>query len=159
MGEALRLHPEMSGRLPRTLGQERPRSSSVGNVRDQGEHCLGIAKGQSRRAQLGPETLFRAFRRPGDGAAGTNGIQSVLVAQPGGPQHRVRLLNAAQRTQGKERLIFKSLGLAAQGLKQALTSNGTRGAAVRLAETIGDKSFPTEGFHLGKRCVLKIIGR
>ena len=79
-----------------------------------------------------------------------------MVAELGGAQHHVRIVDAAQRSQGEKSFIFEALFLAIESFEEALALDRASGAAMPAAEIIFRQRLSAQGVGVVKSRLLKI---
>src|SRR5262245_46541263 len=74
-------------------------------------------------------------------------------------EHHFGILDAAERSEGEERLIFQPLLFAIKRFKQPLAADGAGGAAMPATEVVFGQGFSADSLGLVKGRLLKIARR
>src|SRR6185436_5786707 len=99
------------------------------------QETFAAAEAQVLRFKLGQQSALAAFHRPGEGAAGADGIETIKMAQARGFQDTGGIADAAERPEGEQALVFHALFTVAR-FEQPLATDGAGRAAMPAAEMI-----------------------
>jgi hypothetical protein len=125
---------------------------------DGGQHRLAMAESQPQPRSRGPEAAFGGFDRPREGPPGANRVQAVAVAQPGGLDHDIRVADAAERSEGKQRFVFEPLFTAARR-EQSFALNRAGRAPVPPAEMARGERLAAQRVRSFERGLLEVPRR
>src|SRR4051794_32957617 len=154
--ERVRALPDLLRRRARALGEQRADALARADLVDHPQQRVGVPEAQPRRVD---QAALDALHRPRDRAAGGDGVEPELVAAAARGEHRVRVGDAAQRTEREDVLVLDAHALAAGALVDVLAADGARRAAVardaaRLGEVLGGQAR-----GVGERRLAEVAGR
>ena len=119
--------PDLLGRAAGALGEQRPDARAGADLVERAQQRRAVAEPQPRCID---QAAFGALHRPGDGAAGRDGVEAELVAAGAGGEDVVGVGDAAHRPEREHVLVLHPRLLAALGGVDVLAADRARGAAV-----------------------------
>ena len=113
---------------------------------------------KGRRASSPSKPRLGAVHQEGDGPAGGDRVEAQMVAAFGGPEHRVPIGHAAERSQRVEGFIFQSHASAGRGGEDVLAADSAAGAGV-FRQTSGRAEIDGgQGLGLGEVALGEVAG-
>src|SRR6266850_2864067 len=134
----------------RALSQQRAQAPSLCDGWNSGEKSVCFAELQAKVFCSRQQSPLATLHRPGQGAAGADGVQAIKVTELSRSEHDLRILYAAKRSQGKKGFIFQPLFLTVQSFKQPLAADRACGAAMPAAEIIFRQRLSAQGVGVVK---------
>jgi hypothetical protein len=149
------------GGATRALGEEFPKGTPpFADQLQRAEEAYPVAEARPLRGITRErDTTLYTFHCPGDGAASADGIHPVVIAKCGCAEDNIRVLNAAEGSEGEERLVLQAdrdLWPGIGGAEVMLAADGAGGTGLAVSALVKGEAFTSERLGGGETAGLEV---